>query len=51
MLPIAAEDGLDIVFINGARRGAGLHGVPLPLKSLDGNALVFQGDLLVGDNG
>lgn len=51
MLPVAADDGLDIVFIDGAGWGAGLHGVTMFLKGPDGNALVFQGDLLIGDDG
>jgi len=51
MPPVAADDGFDIVFIDGAGRGAGLHGVTMFLKGPDGNALVFQGDLLIGDDG
>ncbi len=51
MPPVAADDGLDIVFIDGIGRCAGLHGVTMFLKGLDGDALVFQGGLLAGDDG
>lgn len=51
MPPVTAYDRLDIVFINGAGWGACLHGIAMFLKSLDGDALALQRDLLVGDNG